>query len=323
MGCLKLSYYQQERALEVNPNFYLRAVGKNGNAEKKRLSSSTYGFQGQERDNEWKGEGNSYNYKYRVHDPRIGKFLSIDPLAPDYPHNSPYAFSENRVIDGVELEGLEYVHYYVFLNKDFQFIQKVIVEDFRKMTDKQLMEIHGMRTDEFYKENSESYGSYGKGVEYTYFQQNKDGSFEKIITLFDVRNDMRYHGHYYGEDGPTLLGRKWPGTSSPPGSVGNPFTYLDLPPIDEVDEAARIHDKTYDEAGTQGWWDDPAGIPADMAFIEALTVYIDNAQNDDYEDNITKRKPSEEAIAAAKAARILFRRAIANKQKILKDQNSK
>lgn len=26
-----------------------------------------------------------------------------------YPHNSPYAFSENRVIDGVELEGLEYV----------------------------------------------------------------------------------------------------------------------------------------------------------------------------------------------------------------------
>ncbi len=32
----------------------------------------------------------------------------MDPLAPDYPHNSPYAFSENRVIDGVELEGLEY-----------------------------------------------------------------------------------------------------------------------------------------------------------------------------------------------------------------------
>jgi hypothetical protein len=47
------------------------------------------------------------SYKYRVHDPRIGRFLSIDPLAPDYPHNSPYAFSENRVIDAVELEGLE------------------------------------------------------------------------------------------------------------------------------------------------------------------------------------------------------------------------
>jgi hypothetical protein len=31
----------------------------------------------------------------------------VDPLAPDYPHNSPYAFSENVVIHAIELEGLE------------------------------------------------------------------------------------------------------------------------------------------------------------------------------------------------------------------------
>lgn len=68
-----------------------------------------YGFQGQEKDDEVKGEGNSVNYKYRMHDPRIGRFFAIDPLAPKYPHNSPYAFSENRVIDGIELEGLEYL----------------------------------------------------------------------------------------------------------------------------------------------------------------------------------------------------------------------
>jgi RHS repeat-associated protein len=65
-----------------------------------------FGFQGQEQDQEF--YGGAVSYKYRVHDPRIGRFLSIDPLAPDYPWNSPYAFSENRVIDGVELEGLEY-----------------------------------------------------------------------------------------------------------------------------------------------------------------------------------------------------------------------
>lgn len=69
-----------------------------------------YSFQGQEGDDEIKGAGNSINYKYRMHDPRIGRFLSLDPLAPEYPHNSPYAFSENRVIDGVELEGLEYMN---------------------------------------------------------------------------------------------------------------------------------------------------------------------------------------------------------------------
>jgi RHS repeat-associated protein len=52
------------------------------------------------------GSEGMINYKYRVHDPRLDRFLSIDPLAPQCPHNSQYAFSENRVIDGVELEGL-------------------------------------------------------------------------------------------------------------------------------------------------------------------------------------------------------------------------
>jgi RHS repeat-associated protein len=73
------------------------------------FSSGSYrcGFQGQEMDNEIKGVGNSINYKFRMHDPRLGRFFSVDPLASKYPHNSTYAFSENRVIDGVELEGAE------------------------------------------------------------------------------------------------------------------------------------------------------------------------------------------------------------------------
>jgi RHS repeat-associated protein len=66
-----------------------------------------YGFQGQEKDDEIKGEGNSVNYKYRMHDPRIGRFFAVDPLTKYYPWNSPYAFSENKVIAWGELEGLE------------------------------------------------------------------------------------------------------------------------------------------------------------------------------------------------------------------------
>lgn len=69
-----------------------------------------YGFQGQERDDEVKGAGNSYNYTFRMHDSRLGRFLSIDPQAWNYPYNSSYAFSENRVIDGIDLEGLEYYY---------------------------------------------------------------------------------------------------------------------------------------------------------------------------------------------------------------------
>jgi len=66
-----------------------------------------YGFQGQEKDDEVKGNGNSLNYKFRMHDPRVGRFFAVDPLARNYAWNSSYAFSENRVIDRVELEGLE------------------------------------------------------------------------------------------------------------------------------------------------------------------------------------------------------------------------
>ncbi len=42
-------------------------------------------------------------------DNRIGRFFAVDPLSKKYPNNSPYAFSENRLIDGGELEGLEWV----------------------------------------------------------------------------------------------------------------------------------------------------------------------------------------------------------------------
>jgi hypothetical protein len=43
-----------------------------------------------------------------MHDTRVGRFFATDPLEKKYPWNSPYAFSENRVIDGIDLEGLEF-----------------------------------------------------------------------------------------------------------------------------------------------------------------------------------------------------------------------
>ena len=37
----------------------------------------------------------------------MGKFLSLDPLATQYPWNSPYAYAENDVISSIDLDGLE------------------------------------------------------------------------------------------------------------------------------------------------------------------------------------------------------------------------
>ena len=75
-----------------------------------RTSSVTnyrFGFQDQEKDAEIFGEGNTYSFKYRVYDSRLGKFFSIDPFTAGFLWNSPYSFSENRVIDAIELEGGE------------------------------------------------------------------------------------------------------------------------------------------------------------------------------------------------------------------------
>jgi RHS repeat-associated protein len=66
-----------------------------------------YGFNGKENDNEVKGEGNQQDYGFRIYDPRVGKFLSVDPLAKSYPWNSPYSYAEGDVIRSMDLDGLE------------------------------------------------------------------------------------------------------------------------------------------------------------------------------------------------------------------------
>ena len=81
--------------------FGLTMKGRNYNDDVYR-----YGFQGQEKVDEF---NSNYAFEYRIHDPRLGRFLSIDPLFASFPWNSPYAFSENRVISAIELEGLEAV----------------------------------------------------------------------------------------------------------------------------------------------------------------------------------------------------------------------
>jgi hypothetical protein len=74
-----------------------------------QLEEYRFGHQGQEKEGEISGEGSVYSYEYRMNDARIGRFFSIDPLEFLFPHNSPYAFSENRVVDAIELEGLQAV----------------------------------------------------------------------------------------------------------------------------------------------------------------------------------------------------------------------
>ncbi|PHR44297.1 MAG: hypothetical protein COA32_14890 [Fluviicola sp.] len=108
MGCQRLIYHQKYTSkTESTPIFEMGKKqgsdyqvygmlmdGRSGSTPEYR-----YGFQGQEKDDEVKGEGNSINYKYRMHDPRIGRFFAVDPLAAKFPAWSPYvAFADNPII---------------------------------------------------------------------------------------------------------------------------------------------------------------------------------------------------------------------------------
>ena len=66
-----------------------------------------YGFNGMEKDNELKGNGNAINYEARFFDPRVGRFLSLDPLSKKFPMLSPFQFASNTPIWAVDLDGLE------------------------------------------------------------------------------------------------------------------------------------------------------------------------------------------------------------------------
>ena len=66
-----------------------------------------FGFNGKEKDNEWNSGGATYDYGFRIYDPRIGKFLSVDPLTQNYPWYTPYQFAGNNPIQYIDLDGLE------------------------------------------------------------------------------------------------------------------------------------------------------------------------------------------------------------------------
>jgi RHS repeat-associated protein len=64
-----------------------------------------YGFNGQEKDNEVKGVGNSLDFGARIYDSRLGRFLSLDPLAGKFPWQSPYIFAGNNPIFFIDENG--------------------------------------------------------------------------------------------------------------------------------------------------------------------------------------------------------------------------
>lgn len=98
MGCKRLTYNDFATTLNVvHGNFEF--------SPKTCADGYRYGFQGQEKDDEIKGEGNSYDFGARMYDSRLGRWLTIDPLAGKYPNLSSYNFVANSPIIFVDPDG--------------------------------------------------------------------------------------------------------------------------------------------------------------------------------------------------------------------------
>ncbi len=65
-----------------------------------------YGFNGKEND----GETGTQDYGFRIYNPALGRFLSVDPLTKDYPWYAPYQFAGNKPIQAIDIDGLEEYH---------------------------------------------------------------------------------------------------------------------------------------------------------------------------------------------------------------------
>ncbi|MCT2561806.1 DUF6443 domain-containing protein [Chryseobacterium herbae] len=109
VGNIRLSYYRggnNEAVIDRETNYYPFGMEYEGfQGTNTQLPSYRYGFQGQEKQTEtgWS------SFKWRNSIPELGRFFNIDPLSEKYAYQSHYNFSENRVVDGRELEGLEWV----------------------------------------------------------------------------------------------------------------------------------------------------------------------------------------------------------------------
>ena len=89
--------------IKAHDPFGMLLVGRNWEGG----SEYRYGFNREESDSEAYGDNNIYDYGFRIYSPRLGKFLSVDPLTKTYPMLTPYQFASNTPIQGIDLDGLE------------------------------------------------------------------------------------------------------------------------------------------------------------------------------------------------------------------------
>ncbi|MFN8923345.1 MAG: RHS repeat-associated core domain-containing protein, partial [Sphingobacteriia bacterium] len=70
------------------------------------ISADRFGFSGKENDTD-RGPQLIQDYGFRLYNPALGRFLTVDPLMREYPWYTPYQFAGNKPINSIDRDGLE------------------------------------------------------------------------------------------------------------------------------------------------------------------------------------------------------------------------
>jgi len=85
-----------------------------------KLIMYNFGFNGQEKDDEIQGDGNSLDFGARIYDPRLGRWLSVDPEAAKFTNQSPFSFAANCPLSFTDKNGEEIIPVSEAANTVFQ-----------------------------------------------------------------------------------------------------------------------------------------------------------------------------------------------------------
>jgi RHS repeat-associated protein len=165
-----------------------------------------FGFNGMEKDNELKGIGNSLDFGARIYDSRLGRWLSLDPLAAKYPSLSSYNFVANSPLTFIDPDGKDYR--LAIIKNDNGKILSVSAHATVYLQGKGASQ---EMADKLNKEFSDKYSGYRKVngvnvaffVDYVYDGDNtkKEENLRNGQNIFNVRTDLEedYRSEVFGK----------------------------------------------------------------------------------------------------------------------------
>jgi RHS repeat-associated protein len=176
-----------------------------------------YGFNGKEKDDEVKGAGNSLDFGARIYDPRLGRWMSVDPLASRYAYISPYNGFANNPIIYVDHSGKDNVIYLVYLPDKKTTLKKADVEAIRDQANENFKNM-GIKTRVVLVTDQMTHGNT--------FDANKIDKTDAVAVLGSKKNIVNYVKKF-DNDFATELQNSWEGNFTNPERSQN--KYSDVP----------------------------------------------------------------------------------------------